>query len=131
MILVGALDPIVHALPLDDISAYVLPEDVASPIMGNRIALAFVFLQSLHYAVWLRLVPEAMRKRPGMRSFAGGVRALEADFTRVGVIVLTAIATGFIVAGAVDAPWSREIYLSLASFHAYLELAFLGRWLAR
>jgi hypothetical protein len=101
-----------------------------TPMVCARIGLVFVFLQSLHYAVWLRLVPEAMRPRPGMRGFVGGIRALEVDLTRVGVIVLAILAAGFVVAGSFDATWARATYLCLASFHAYLELAFLGRWLA-
>jgi len=74
-------------------------------------------------------VPEALRPRPGMRGFVGGLRALEVDLTRVGVVALAILAAGLVLAGAFDATWARATYLSLASFHAYLELAFLGRWL--
>jgi len=132
LILTGALDPLVHTLPLDGVCDYVLPDAARAawaPMVCARIGLAFVFLQSVHYAAWLRLVPEAMRPRPGMRGFVGGLRALEVDLTRVGVVAVTILAAGLILAGAFDARWARATYLSLASFHAYLELAFLGRWL--
>lgn len=131
LILAGAFDPLAVALP-SQISTYVLPDDIAwSPLACARISLAFVFLQGLHYVTWLRLVPEAQRARAGMRGFVSGLRALEADFSRVGVVCLAVLATSLIAIGAFDDLWARAIYLSLASFHAFLELAFLGRYLAK
>lgn len=132
-ILGGALDPFVRGLPLDDVSGYILPEAAFAawpPIACARVALAFVFLQGLHYAAWLRLVPDALRPRAGMRTFTSSLRALETDLTRAGVLVGVGLALAVIAAGAHDALSARLAYLRLAGFHAYLELAFLARWLA-
>lgn len=132
-ILTGALDGIVAVLPLHELSGYVLPEAAFaawSPVVCARLALSFVFLQAVHYAAWLRVVPEAQRARPAPRTFAGSLRALQADFTRPVVLALVVLSSGLVVVGTQDPIGARDAYLRLAGFHAYLELAFIGRCLA-
>ncbi len=100
------------------------------PLLALRLLLAFVFLQSVHYLVWLRLVPEDDRPRPVPRPFAASFRALRADFG-LWPLVLVAIAALAIAAwGAVDLAAARDGYLRLAGFHGYLELAVGALWLA-
>ena len=72
---------------------------------------AFIFLQGVHYAVWLAWIPAAKPAR---------IHPL--------VIVAT---IGVIAAGFVDARWTRTTYLALASFHIYLELIVLVVMAAR
>ncbi len=132
LILSGAIDPLIRTMPLDGVVRTVLPDSALSTwstAICARIGLAFIFLQSVHYAAWLRLVPEALRPRPGMRGFAGALRALESDLGRRVVVAVVVLAVGLIVAGTVDAHWARNAYLGVAGFHAYLELAVLARWL--
>jgi hypothetical protein len=95
----------------------------SDPIWALRLVLFFAFAQSVHYAVWLRLIPEDDRPRPGLRSFTSSVRAIIAD---VGAPLFVFLA----IAAAVLAAWSlsdvraaRDGYLRVAGFHAYLELA--------
>jgi len=90
---------------------------------GLRLVLLFAFAQSVHYGVWLRLIPEDDRPQPSPRTFGASVRALRMD---MGATVLAAA----IVLGLVFALWavldltaSRSGYLRLALFHGYLELA--------
>ena len=75
--------------------------------MADRILAAQLFLQLVHYAAWLLLVPE----RP---SFGGPVGWL-------GSAVVVALALWLH-----DAAKVRALYLSLATFHVWLELAALG-----
>jgi hypothetical protein len=92
------------------------------PILSLRAVLLFAFAQSIHYAVWLRLVPEVDRPRPGLRSFASSVRALRED---LGVpLVLVAVTTCVAVAGwgCFSLANARDGYLRLAMFHGPLEL---------
>ncbi len=94
--------------------------------LGMRFVALFVFAQSVHYGLWLRLIPEEARERPGLRSFTSSFRALRAD---VGLPVLV-VALGAMVFFGYQATQSfhhaRYAYLHLAVFHGYLELACLA-----
>jgi hypothetical protein len=135
-VLAGALDGVVPRAALDDIAGYVLPESALerwSPALCARIALSFVFLQGVHYAIWLRLIPAALRTRAGMRGFGASVRALERELTApvVAAIAAAAVALPVLACVGVWAPGTlRDAYLQVAGGHAYLELAVLARWLA-
>jgi hypothetical protein len=136
VVLSGALDASLPIAALDRLAGYVLPDAALarwSPAMCARVALSFVFLQSVHYAAWLRLIPAAARAHGGMRGFGASLRALERDCTApvVTIVVGTALALpALAVLGASDAWALRDLYLQLAGGHAYLELAVLARWLA-
>ena len=134
VILLGVVDPLLPRAALDDFVGYVLPLDALerwSAVSCARIALLFVFLQSVHYAIWLRLIPEQARPRAGMRGFAASLRALQTDFTSWIVLAIVVGAAALIAYGVHDAAAARNAYLRVASFHAYLELAFVARWLVR
>ncbi|MFO0600531.1 MAG: hypothetical protein U0228_34810 [Myxococcaceae bacterium] len=125
-ILSGALDPLINwstpatATSLPDFIASNAPF-VATP-MGTRLVLSFAFLQSVHYAMWLRLVPEDARARPAPRPFRETWRALVADFGAPMLAAFTLIALAITAWGAVDLAQARLGYLNLAAFHGYLEL---------
>jgi hypothetical protein len=95
---------------------------VADPILGVRLVVLFAFAQSVHYAVWLRLVPEEDRERPGLRPLASSVRALRADLGTPLLAAFAALAVGFLCWGAVSAARARTGYLGLALSHGPLEL---------
>jgi hypothetical protein len=67
-----------------------------------------VFLQAVHYAVWLAWIPRAL---PPTAALAGA-----------GVVI---------AAGCIDAHWARSTYLALATFHIYLEIVVLAARVAR
>jgi len=71
-------------------------------------AIAFLALQALHYVIWLVWIPDRAPAR---------------------IAVLAGIAV--IAAGCVNAAWTRATYLSLATFHIYLELVVLTARAAR
>jgi hypothetical protein len=95
--------------------------------LGLRVVLLFCFAQSVHYVIWLRLVPEDDRERPTPRSFHASWRALvdELGF----VIPCTAIVLALALAGwaVFDLMAARLGYLRAAEFHVFLELALLGQ----
>lgn len=107
----------------EELIATLAPADViASSTIASRLVLAFAFAQSVHYAVWVRLVPEQDRERPGMRSFASSYRALAKDLGRPLVVVAALVMVGFAVWAMFALANARDGYLRLAVFHGPLEL---------
>ncbi len=95
---------------------------IADPVLAVRAVLAFAFAQSVHYAVWLRLVPEQDRPRPGLRSFGSSLRALVSDLG-VPVFALAFIMmVGLAAWACISLAAARDGYLRLAIFHGPLEL---------
>ncbi len=97
------------------------------PWMSQRTALglglAFVMLQAVHYAVWLAFIPQDDVRAEGTLSFRMSVRSIARDLP-AWLLALTAL-TALAVFGAsfVDVHRTRQLYMSLAAFHGYLELA--------
>ncbi len=90
------------------------------------IALSFVFLQAVHYAVWLTWIPQEDLRAEGTTTFAMSLRAVKNDLG-LPLLGLTAVAMLGIAIAAVFAVHATRIsYLSVATFHGYLELAALA-----
>lgn len=83
----------------------------------------FAFLQSIHYAVWLVFIPQDAAAGPGLVSFRTSVRSLIRDFGPSGLAMVGLAAAAVLCGACVNALRTRAIYLSLALFHGYLELA--------
>ena len=95
------------------------------------VATSFAFLQSVHYAIWLVGVPSGDRPGEGGRSWRAAGRELVRDFTVPGVVLVVALALLVAAAGIVHAGPTRRLFLSLATFHGWLELAALAYLFAR
>ena len=95
---------------------------------GIRLVLFYAFAQSLHYAVWLRMVPEEDRCKSAPRPFVQSYRSLVKDMGRpllfLGVLSTLAVA----IWAVIDLAQARSGYLRFALFHGHLELA-AGAWL--
>jgi len=95
--------------------------------MPQRTALAlgvlYVMLQSIHYTVWLALIPQDDARAEGTLSFRMSLRALARDFPAPWLALVVLLAAAVLAASAVDVHRTRQLYLSLATFHGYLELA--------
>jgi hypothetical protein len=112
-----------HALEFYGIVDTLVPVAI-DPKLAVRLTVLFIFAQGLHYVIWLRVVPEEARERPGIRSFASSLRALDRDVGKI-VLVLGALAAVVVAArAAVSLEAARVMYLRAAAFHAYLEIAF-------
>lgn len=102
-----------------------LPPDAAT-----RLVLLFAFAQSVHYGIWLRLVPEEDRARDTPRTFAASLRALERDLGAPALVGTAALALGLIVWALFDLGAARDGYFRLATFHGSLELSALAALVA-
>ena len=120
----GALFTVSSGTGLEQAIAELSPS--GSFTMGMRFVALFVFAQSVHYGLWLRLIPEEARERPGLRSFTSSFRALRAD---VGLPILVLALCAMVFFGYLATQsfhHARYAYLHLAVFHGYLELACLA-----
>jgi hypothetical protein len=95
--------------------------------MPQRTAVAlgvvFVMLQSIHYSVWLAFIPQDDLRGEGTLSFRMSLRALRRDFPAPLLAVVVVLAAAVLGASFLDVHRTRGLYMSLASFHGYLELA--------
>ena len=98
----------------------------APPALGLRLVLLYAFAQSVHYGVWLRLVPEDDRPGRAPRSFSSSLRALRADLGAPLLVVTALAALGLAVWATIDLGSARIGYLRAAQFHGHLELAALA-----
>ncbi len=101
----------------------------APPVLAPRLVLAFAFLQSMHYGIWLRLIPEDDRPRAAPRPWRATWRALVEDFGVAPLLIFVALALGIAAWAVVDLTQARLGYLRLAVFHGYLELAVGALWI--
>ncbi len=123
----GALGTLAGAplgVSLDEQTLVLAP--FASPAWDRNLVVLFAFAQSVHYAVWLRLIPDALRPGKTPRSFSQSARALRADLGAPLLLAATVLALGVATFAAVDARGARHFYFAFALFHGYLELAALG-----
>jgi len=92
----------------------------------------FAFLQAVHYAVWLRLVPEEDRARAAPRPFVSSWRALVADLGAPIVLGAAALTAALALAALVALASARDAYLRLALGHGTLELGLVAlAWMER
>lgn len=84
--------------------------------------LSYIFLQAVHYSVWLSWIPQEDTRGEGTTSFRMSLRSLRAELRGwfwpamglVGLMPALGLARGAVMA--------RDTYLALASFHGYLEV---------
>lgn len=104
--------------------------DWIAPFATPRFAIggvaAYVFLQSIHYGVWLMYVPQEELGRQASATFRRSLSSLFADLGGAGVVAVGLAILAVIGGAFVDLQRTRALYLSLAMFHGYLELAMLA-----
>lgn len=97
-----------------------------------RLVSFFAFAQSVHYLVWLRLIPEEDRPQTTPRSHVQSLRALLAD---IGLPFAFAALAAFFVIVAIalvgHPSLARDVYLGVAYGHGHLELVATAWLLAR
>ena len=92
---------------------------------GVGLATAYLFLQSVHYTIWLQLIPQEETRTQGTLTFRMSVRSALEDFGTVGSILVVAVVLLVVLLAFVSIHRARDLYMSFASFHGYLELAML------
>jgi hypothetical protein len=100
------------------------------PLVAQRAFTLFAFVQSLHYAVWIRLVPELDRPSPVPWSFRRALAALRDDLGRLTPVAIAACVLGGLALAAGGSP-ARDVYFVLVYFHIGLDAAGLARALAQ
>jgi hypothetical protein len=129
MISIGALDFVPTATggwnaPVGGFDAAGIGETLALPGLGSsRSLMLFAYSQAVHYAVWLRLVPGERSATGTPVSFRRGVDGLRTALGTPAFAVVVALVLAIVLAGAVVPVETRRLYLRLAGFHAWLELA--------
>ncbi len=86
----------------------------------------YAFLQAVHYGVWLGWIPQEDLKSEGTISFRMSLRGWFKDFTPLGLAAIVVASLAVIVGAGFDMVGARRVYLSVATFHGYFELAMLG-----
>lgn len=101
-----------------------------SAIALRRGLFLYVLGQQLHFAVWLRLIPDVERARPVPPPFLRAWAQLKSELGRLAapVVVLGAVSVPLLLLGAGPA---REAYFALTYFHLGLEAAVVAGQLAR
>ena len=121
-IMLGALDGLGRSALAESFAPVLAPG--LDDAIAYRVVLAYTFLQGMHYVVWLRLIPATQGRTS---TFRRSLESLRADFGSVG---FAAIAASVVVvpalASVIEPMVVRDVYLSLAVFHAWLELAVIG-----
>jgi hypothetical protein len=109
--------------------------DWIAPGLPDRWALglttAFAFLQSVHYAIWLVAIPQDDVRVGGATTFRMAWRDMARDLGGGGLWIALALVVVALVAGMVALARTRVLLLSLATFHAWMEIAMLAFFLAR
>jgi hypothetical protein len=100
-----------------------LPHPTA--VVFHRALFVYAFGQSLHFAAWLRLLPDVERISPTPKTFRRALADFRADFGRFAtpLLVLTVAAILLLLLGGGRA---RETYFALSYFHVGLEGAALA-----
>lgn len=97
-----------------------------APELGLRWVLAFCFLQSIHYAVWLQLIPDEARTRSTVMSFRATFEDLRRDLSTAGIVVTLLLAAGLMLWAVVDLGDAGRGYFRAVRFHGILELMALS-----
>jgi hypothetical protein len=125
--------PLAHNLPAQ-LDARTHVETLAPGLPSEwalRLVMLYAFAQSVHYGVWLRLVPEDDRPRPTPRSFRASYVALRDDFGGLVLAGFALASVGLAVWACLDLFEARAGYLRFVRFHGMLELTAIALWLSR
>jgi len=138
-LLSGLFDPILLGHAIDgNLGAFGLEEMAwtlapgASLELSLRVVATYAFAQSIHYAVWLRLIPQRLDRRTAPPTFRRSLSRVRGDFGRLGFALLVALSLAVPLAAiAFPAGDVRELYLLAAISHGWLELAIIAALLTR
>lgn len=92
------------------------------PEWALRLVLLFCFAQTIHYAVWLGLLPDEDRTRATPPTFRARWAGLVADMGGPLLVTAAAIAAALALWAASDLMAACHGYFRMARFHGHLEL---------
>ncbi|MGB1276118.1 MAG: hypothetical protein ACPG77_10250 [Nannocystaceae bacterium] len=91
-------------------------------VLATKLVILYTFCQSMHYGVWIKLVPDEDRARPTPPPFRRAFWHLWHDLG--GVLMLVALGLCLVLAGwaIFDLMAANHGYFRVVRFHGYLEL---------
>jgi hypothetical protein len=98
----------------------------AAPATSMIVGLSYTFLQAVHYSIWLTWIPAEEIRGDRTLTFRMSARSARRDFGPLGMALIAVMALLVVGASFVAIHRTRALYLSLATFHGYLELACLA-----
>lgn len=120
--------PVWFDLHIQAASAWLAPG--LAPEHQRGLVLSYVFLQSVHYAVWLLFIPQDASARPGSPTFCMSLRSAWRDFRPIGFALIALGMLTVAIAACIDPLTTSAVYLFVTPFHGYLELVVLACWAA-
>ncbi len=93
-----------------------------SPDLGLRLVLLFCLMQSVHYALWLHMLPDEDRGRSTVMTFRASYRQLERDIGLAGLWVAILLGSGIVLWAVLDLSEASRGYFRMARFHGHLEI---------
>lgn len=93
-----------------------------SPTVGIKLVLLFCFMQSVHYALWMQMIPDEARTRGTVMTFRASMVELQRDIGRTGLWVLAGLSVGVAVWACWDLLAAGRGYFRMARFHGHLEV---------
>ena len=91
-----------------------------------QVVVLYALLQSAHYLVWIRLIPEDDRIIETPVTFRSSLKRLRIDFGRIFLLLTLTACCALIIWSIFDVAAARLNYLRWISAHASLEIATLG-----
>ena len=115
-------------LHIEAAAAWLAPGVASEHQLG--LVLSYTFLQSVHYAIWLVLLPLDAHRSRGSATFSMSLKTAWRDFRGWGLGIIAFGMLALSVAAVFDPLTTSAVYLFVTPFHGYLELAVLAAWLA-
>jgi hypothetical protein len=95
----------------------------ATPQVASAVGCAFVFLQSVHYAVWTGWIPQDCLPGEGTPTFRMTARGLLSDFGPVALAFIACATLGLVALACWHLRQSVSWYMTLSRAHMWFELA--------
>ncbi len=92
------------------------------PDIGMRLVLLFCFMQSVHYAIWMVLLPDEERPRATVMTFRASYEDLRRDMGTTALVVATLVSVFIATWALIDLADAGRGYFRMARFHGHLEL---------
>lgn len=133
LLLAGTFDGLALATRIGTLDLELARETLAPGLdttAATRLVLLFAFAQSVHYIVWIALIPAEARSRETPPSLRQAARAIVSDLGSLVVLAGLVTTTVLGVWAFRDLASARSMYLAVASFHGWLEVGVAMLFLA-
>ncbi len=92
------------------------------PDLGLRLVLVFCLMQSVHYAMWLHMIPDDARARATTMSFRASYGDLRRDLGSAAIVIAALVTAGLAAWALLDIAAAGRGYFRMVRFHGHLEI---------